>query len=448
MRDVILTLVVVTLIVIALGRPWIGLLTWSWLGYMNPHRFTWGFAYNLPFVQGSALATVIGLIFSKEPKKLPWSPVVVVWMCWILWTLFTYMFALNEVDATNELVRTMKIHLMILVTLVVINTRERINALVWVMALSIAVFGIKGGIFTLATGGKYRVWGPTGSFIEGNNEIALALIMIIPLLRYQQMHTPHRLVRRLLWVAMAACGLSALGSYSRGALLAFAAMLGFLWLKSRGKVVLAVPIVAATVLGLVFMPDAWVERMQTIESYDQDASALGRINAWHYAVNLAAARPFTGGGFRSFTPELFARYAPVPRMFHEAHSIYFEVLGDQGYVGLTIYLLMAILTFKLGSRIIRQARGDPARAWAADLAGMLQVSMVGFAVGGAFLGLCYWDLPYQLMAVMVLTASVVKKSRVATGPAAQGAAVANEQAPAGPAAADLGPKPVLRRFVP
>jgi len=72
------------------------------------------------------------------------------------------------------------------------------------------------------------------------------------------------------------------------------------------------------------MPDAWMQRMGTIKTYEQDGSAMGRINAWHFAFNLALDRPIVGGGFETFQPDLFLKYAPEPENYHDSHSIYFE----------------------------------------------------------------------------------------------------------------------------
>ena len=58
------------------------------------------------------------------------------------------------------------------------------------------------------------------------------------------------------------------------------------------------------------MPDRWFERMRTIKTYEQDHSAMSRINSWHFAINLANAHPVLGRGYGAFTPELFAEFAP------------------------------------------------------------------------------------------------------------------------------------------
>jgi probable O-glycosylation ligase (exosortase A-associated) len=202
--------------------------------------------------------------------------------------------------------------------------------------------------------------------------------------------------------------LAALGSYSRGGLLAIAAMGLFMWLKSERKMVLGALLGAVTPLLLAFMPERWAERMDTINTYQEDVSALGRLNAWRMAWNLARDR-FPGGGFDVSDASIFARYAPNPMDVHAAHSIYFQALGEHGFVGLLIYLALGIATWRTATAIIRRTRGRPELRWAHGLATMSQASLIGFAVGGAFLSLLYFDMPYYLMAALIATRIIVEQ---------------------------------------
>ncbi len=159
------------------------------------------------------------------------------------------------------------------------------------------------------------------------------------------------------------------------------------------------------VLGIVLMPQYWHERMGTIAAEEVDASVQGRLDAWGYAIDLALERPI-GGGFRAVEGYV----NPNSGVSRSAHSIYFEVLGEHGFVGLALYLALGIGTFLMGTRILRHAKGDPDLVWARDLASMLQVSIAAFAVAGLFLGLAFFDLFYHLVVIMVLTGAVVREA--------------------------------------
>ncbi|MEG2033000.1 MAG: putative O-glycosylation ligase, exosortase A system-associated, partial [Janthinobacterium sp.] len=223
---------------------------------------------------------------------------------------------------------------------------------------------------------------------------------------YLQQNSDRRWLRHGLSAAMLLSALAALGSYSRGALLAIAAMVLFMWLKSGRKLVLGALLGLVTPLLLAFMPERWAERMDTINTYQDDVSAMGRLNAWHMAYNLACDR-FFGGGYEVAEASIFLMYAPNPTAIHAAHSIYFQALGEHGFVGLLIYLAMYFVVWRSGTWVINNAGRLPELEWATRLVRMLQVSIVGFLVGGAFLSLAYFDVPYYIMVIMVATRLLV-----------------------------------------
>ena len=136
---------------------------------------------------------------------------------------------------------------------------------------------------------------------------------------------------------------------------------------------------------------------------------MGRINAWHTAFNLAKDR-ITGGGFETFQAPTFDQYAPDPNNVHDVHSIYFEVMGEHGFIGFGLFVLIGLLAWRTGSKVIRECRKNPDRKWASDLAAMTQVSLIGYATGGAFLGLAYFDYYYHLVIILVLTYQIAVKN--------------------------------------
>ncbi|MBZ8138306.1 putative O-glycosylation ligase, exosortase A system-associated [Rubrivivax gelatinosus] len=406
MRDIALALVVFSLLPFVLKRPYWGILMLAWLGYMNPHRLCYGFMLSFPVVYVVALTTMLGMLISKEAKHFVWSREIAVLVAFIIWMGISTTQALYPPFAWPQYEKVLKIQLITFMTLMLLTTQKKVHAFVAVMALSLAFYGVKGGIFTIAKGGEHRVWGPIGTFIGGNNELALALVMTIPLLRYLQLQDKRRVVQLALGAAMFLCAVAAIGSQSRGALLALSVVGAMFWLKGRRKLLVGALTLATTAVILSLMPDAWYERMATIETYQDDGSARGRINAWWVAWNVATSR-LTGGGFEMFQWDVFQLYAPEPDNLHDVHSIYFEALGEHGFVGLFLFLLLLLMTWMKCSSIIRLAKKAPEHNWARDLAAMVQISMVGYCVGGAFLGLAYFDYIYHLVAVVVVVHHLV-----------------------------------------
>ena len=398
---------------VILWRPYIGVLMWSWLGYMNPHRMTFGFAYSFPFAQLVGVATLVGLLFSRERKVLPIMPLTVVWLTFVFWMNVTSWFAFNTEYVWLEWDRVMKIQLFAFVSIVLMHNRERINYLVWVIVGSLAFYGVKGGIFSILTGSEHRVWGPKGSFIEGNNELGLALTMTAPLIWYLHLQVKGKWAKLAMLAALGLTVIAILSTHSRGALLAIAAMCVFLVMSSRHKLWLTVALIFGAPMLWFSMPDHWHERMGTIQTYEEDESAMGRINAWKFAYALASDRPIVGGGFFAFTPELFETYAPEPENYHDAHSVYFEILGEHGFPGLFLFLAMGALGLRTAGKVVKANRDSPETVWMSDLAAMLQVSLVAYAVGGLFLGLAYFDLYYNFLVVIVVLSSLTKSRQEA-----------------------------------
>ncbi|OJW49882.1 MAG: putative O-glycosylation ligase, exosortase A system-associated [Thiobacillus sp. 65-1059] len=403
MRDLFIAGLIFGLLPFVFKRPWLGILLWSWLGYMNPHRLAWGFAYDLPFSMIVGLVTIVAFMASKEKKEMPWTRETIVLLIFIGWMLFTTFFAFYSDSAWLQWNKVWKIQLMVFLTALIITDRHKLHWMIWVIALSFGFYGVKGGIFTILNGGAYRVQGPSGTFIGGNNELALALVMAIPLIRYLHLQETRKWIRIGLASAMVLTGVAAIGSQSRGGLVAMLAMGLFLWLKSRNKIVTGIYMAVAVGIMASVMPQAWYDRMNTIETYEQDQSAQGRINAWHTAFNVAKDR-ITGGGFEMWRPPVFRQYAPDPFNVRDVHSIYFEIMGEQGFIGFGLFVLLGLMAWIRAQQIIARCKNDPDRKWASDLAAMIQVSLVGYAAGGAFLGMGYFDLPYHLMIVLVLAA--------------------------------------------
>jgi putative inorganic carbon (HCO3(-)) transporter len=399
LRDMLLAVLILWCVVRALKNPWVGILGWTLLSIMNPHRYTWNLD-NMPVAAAVGGATLIGLFLSRDRTTLPITRETVVLIMLMGWFCITLPASFYFEASIEQWKKVMKIDLMILVAMMVLHTRKHIMALAWVLTFSIGFYGTKGGIFTLMTGGGDRVWGPAGTYIEGNNELALALVIAIPLFRFVQATVTDRRIRWGLGAVMLLSAVAALGTHSRGALLAIAAMAFMLWWRGDSKFTFGIVLLAAAAGMLAFMPENWTERMESITDYQSDGSAMGRINAWWMAWNLASANVL-GGGFEIYNADIFGRYAPIPDDIHAAHSIYFQILGEHGFVGLLLFVLLWTMVWLSAGRLRRDGHKRPETMWLHHLGAMCQVSLVGYAIGGMFLSLAYFDLPYNILVLVV-----------------------------------------------
>jgi probable O-glycosylation ligase (exosortase A-associated) len=267
-----------------------------------------------------------------------------------------------------------------------------------------------------ATGGNFRLYGPESSMIRDNNHLAAAFLMMFPLLNYLRLNSAQRLVRLGLLGATGMTLLAVLGSYSRGAFVGLAATLPFFWWRSKAKVLSLVVLSGLAIGALAAMPPQFFDRMNTIKTADEDRSFNSRLDAWQTAINIVRARPIMGIGFSATElPEVYVRFHPetINNKGRAMHSIYFQVLADQGFVGLGLFLAIAFFSWRNARYVVRATRRVPELRWAHDLASMLSVSIVAYLVAGAGLSLAYYDYYYCIVALLiVLRDHVARELRV------------------------------------
>ncbi|RME66206.1 MAG: putative O-glycosylation ligase, exosortase A system-associated, partial [Alphaproteobacteria bacterium] len=328
LRSILILMMIVSTLPMIFIKPHVGILVWSWVSYMNPHRLAYGFAYDMPMLDAVAGATILAWLVSREPKKFRLHPVSLALLAFWGWTAVTTLLSQTPHRSVPELTEFSKIMLFTLMALPLITTRWRLHSLIYVLALSLGFYGLKGGVFTILKGGSFAVNGPAGSFIGDNNHLALALLMLIPLLRYVSLHGDKTWIKQAAFWSVFIVAISVLGSQSRGAMLAAAVTLPFLVAKGRRRIAIFALMGIMATLAVAFMPDTWRERMLSVSSYQEDQSAQGRIDMWRGAFRVANDHPLTGGGFSSnYVPSFMEQYVDAGVKLRAYHSIYFMTLG-------------------------------------------------------------------------------------------------------------------------
>jgi probable O-glycosylation ligase (exosortase A-associated) len=180
------------------------------------------------------------------------------------------------------------------------------------------------------------------------------------------------------------------------------------------------------VVALSIMPDKWFDRIKSIQNFEQDWSSMDRIKMWRYGFNVAIARPLTGGGFGVFPEtDLYPRFGlelcgpewyllpPTTNCVikgRSAHSIYFDMIGEHGFIGFGLFVILGLTGLVVGQGIISRSAGRKDLAWAGNLADMSQVSMVAFLIGGLFVNMTYFDLYYNILVFLAATHLVVVRA--------------------------------------
>ncbi len=421
MRDFFVAAIILGSMPICLFSPYWGVLMWYWVSYFNPHRFTWSFAYDLPVAFLVAVPTLAGTLFArKSMRSLAVRESLLLMALWG-WYIVTYiyatgvpLFASHMQDAQYEVVHISKILLMSFVMILVISTRERLRGVMLVTAVSLGLLAVKGTLFGLRTGGESRVWGPLDSFLSDNNAFALAINMCLPLLFYLAREEKNLWVRLGLRICFVCGILSVLLTYSRGGLLGLAVVLAAITLKSRHRIIASCLILTSALLVLSFAPEAWMSRMGRLMEGSLDSSAEQRLVSWGTAWNFAHDYPLTGGGFDALpNVNIFQRYQPRPLpggfLSSGPHSIYFQLLADQGFVGLGLFLLLTGSCLWSLYRVRSRSKNIPAASWLISYTQMVEIAILAFLTSGAFLGFVYLDVIYQILSTVVVLKVLFQK---------------------------------------
>lgn len=437
MRSLFVAVAVMAAVLPIVISPVVGVLTWSWISYMNPHRLSYGWAGELRFLDVVAVLTFIALMLTPEKFRLPRHPLFSLILAFLAFTFITYLVATFQTDfyvgdtkytPEYKLSTFSKIILFTLISAVVLNTKERLHYFLWIIFISLGFFALKGGLFTILSGGQHRVFGPPSSFFGDNNHFGVVMAMLMPLTAYLAFHFPKRSLRWFAGFATIMAALAAFGTHSRGTLVGLAVMGVFVALRSKHRILVVPSLAGAVALAMLLAPSNWMQRMETISTFEEDESALTRVYMWDLAKNIADNRIF-GGGFNVFYKDHMNQQYTQNYNLTEGravHSSFFEVLGEHGYIGFFLFLLILATAFVTLQRISRQTRGDPELKWAHDLARFIQIGIVGYCGTSLTVNLAQFDLYWHLVAITICLNTIV-----ATEFADRAATEAPQQRPAG-----------------
>ena len=409
MRDVILVGFLLAVAPFAVVLPQLGVMLWAWFAFMTPHRETFGFAYDLEFNLWIAVGTAVAWVLSRERSPIFTDAVPIVMLVFLAWTGITTMAAVDFDHSWWHFDRTYKTFFLGFAVLGLITTKTRIQAMCWTICVALGYYIAKGAGFFAFTGGSARIYGPLDSMIWDNNNFALAVIVTIPLLNYLRRSSALWVTSLAVAAVMAMSYLTVVGTYSRGGLVGLAVVSLGMWVRSRSRLIPLLLVAVGVLMGPSVLPPEWGARMSTIPVFFEDESFVGRQEAWDVAIGLAADRPVFGGGFSATElDQVFDRYNDgITRQGTAAHSVYFQVLGDHGYTGLFLYLLLMAFSWANLQQVRAWSVVRPRLQWAVHLAEGMQISLVGFAVTGALLSMAYYDLYVLLIALSSVLRTVV-----------------------------------------
>ncbi len=392
MRDIAVIIILFACIVYAWKSAWYGVLGLAVFSYLNPHTYAWGFSRTLPCYQILLMVVLVSFLKEKSKQRFPndWR-VISFYFLWFFF-LLTTLNALVPDAAWEKLIEVSKIYAPFIFTLLLINSRKKLYYLIITIAVSFGIVAVKGGIWAVMSGFSYRVYGPENTQFFENNAFAVATVMTIPLLVLWLRETKEKYIRFALMGSIPMCMASALSSWSRGGLLTLTATTLVLVWHSKRKY-LAIPIL---IVGIYFakdmLPEEWFNRMHTIETYEEDASANARLTTWGDGYRYAMGHPILGGGFEGW------RYVTIA----DWHSAYIEIMAEHGLIAFGLWISLVLGTIISMTRLPFLVRGINEMAWVKNYCHMIRASLIAYMVGTIFLGLSYWDIYYHMVFVGVL----------------------------------------------
>jgi probable O-glycosylation ligase (exosortase A-associated) len=411
MRDLVVFLVVMLTLPSSFRRPFLGLLVFSWLAYMRPQDLCWGFARTMRLSFFVGLAMIVGWWANEAGRRrfTRWDMRTRSIVLLAALVSVSYLLAPVHDEYTNRYYfEYLKIIAVALFTVGQVDSRQRLRAILWTIALSLGFFGVKGGLFGVLTGGAQIMRGP-GGMLEDNNDFALALVMNVPLLWYLGMSERGiPLLRKATQVAVVLTVVTIVLTHSRGGFLSLCATA--LWIAWRsGKLVRAsLVLLSLALLFPVVAPQHVLDRLSSIGDKGE-SSINARYIAWQTAGKMIEGNPVFGVGMRNFQTS-FREYSVVPPSegspTYVAHNSYLQIWAESGTLAFVVYLALLASVFVACRKVFRIGRSRPDMAWAADYARMMEATTVGFVVGAFFLNRGHFDLIYHWLALVSCLAGV------------------------------------------
>jgi probable O-glycosylation ligase (exosortase A-associated) len=424
MLDLVFLAFIGYILLLGLKRPFLWVLLYVYIDILAPQRIGYSIIASLP-VSLIAFAAAFGgwLVFDRK-EGARFSVRQGLMLALLVYCWWTTGHADFPEDAATKWDWVWKALLFAIFLPFTLTTRARIEALALMLVLAIATIVIGTGMKTLLGGGGYenlKFFVNDNSGVYESSTLATVAIGLIPLIwwftRHGTVFRPHWMVTGFAVALTFACLLVPVGTEARTGLLCIAA-LGMLLLRYTKRRLLF--IAGAGMLGLAalpFLPQSYYDRMATLAEPGGDESASTRVAVWQWTLDYVAEKPL-GGGFDAYRSNRFSYVMPVKQVDGNTtsvtyqqvvdegrafHSSFFELLGEQGWPGLFIWLALHGLGLWQMERIYRRWKGNTAEeeAWIAPFAAALQMGTLVYLVGATFQGIGYQPVMLMLVGLQI-----------------------------------------------
>src|SRR5688572_18046177 len=300
-RDLIVFTTILLLLPRSFKQPFFGLLVFTWLAYMRPQDLCWGFAKGWRYSLFCALLMYSGWFLYETRKFTRWAAPNRWLLAFIACLTISLIKAAGEAKLRDDdrqwakYFDLLKVFLVTYFTIGMVDSKSRLDKILWVIAFSLGFFGVKCGLHAVLRGGRI-LQGPGGMMLD-NNDLCLAMAMNLPLLFFLGRQTSKRWLRRICWIAVALTCVTIVATVSRGGFLTMC-IVGLMIFNKLKKSILPW-VVGAVLIGIVplVLPDDVKERLATLQNPEEETSAAGRLYAWKVGLKMVGENPFFGVGF-------------------------------------------------------------------------------------------------------------------------------------------------------
>ncbi|WP_232495077.1 putative O-glycosylation ligase, exosortase A system-associated [Novosphingobium kaempferiae] len=408
------------LILLGFRRPFIWVLCYLYVDIVAPQIISWGFLTQIPTSLIAFAAAFLGwLVFDdKRDSRFTWRQGLLGVL--LLYCAITTLRADYPVEALTKWSWVWKALVFAMFLPLTLRTRLRIEAVALFMVLSASALIIDGGLKTAMGGSGYgalRIFVDNNTGLYEGSIISCVAIALIPVAVWLAKHGTIFPPEWRVWLFTAAlifaCSLIPIGTQARTGLVCLAILAGLYLRTAKHRFLLSAGMTLAVLIAVPFLPQSFLARMNTIEDHQSDQSAGTRLGVWKWTLGYVKDHPF-GGGFEVYMSSkvsydtvttqkvgsmVTVTRTPIVEEGRAFHSSYFEMLGEQGYPGLALWLLLQVSGIVQMEMIRRRwkNRTGPDEAWAAPLAVALQLAQVVYMIGSLFVGIAFQ--PFILMLI-------------------------------------------------
>jgi putative inorganic carbon (HCO3(-)) transporter len=416
LRSIWLLFVYTSFLGLGVSAPFIATLGYVWVDTFRPQDVSYLILNQFPvaMVMGAA---AVALYLAFDRRAVPQlRAITILQLTFAAWITLTSIWALIPEVAWEKWDWAFKTLIFSAFIPLTIRSRVQIEAFLQVYMFSLAANLVPFGLKIAISGGGYgqdlSLGGGNMGLSEGST-LAAVSVMSIPIYLYLRQHAvlvPRSVLFRSVYLVLAGLSvLTTIGTFERTGLVGFVTLGIAALIKSRRK--LLTLFVGLVISGIVAyaMTDTWSARISTIGDYTKETSALSRILVWRWTLDFATSHPL-GGGFGSYRLDHIELPDGTSRFGVAFHSIYFEVLGEHGWIGLLLFLSIAVASLVALQRASKQARPHPELSWCRDLVATIQISLVVLLVCGSFIGIAFQPMLPYLFAMAVSASEYVRRA--------------------------------------